>query len=638
MKGKWIIGILAVILMWGVLTAQNAYDVGLIEATLKKDADAVIRLQEEVHDIKTISQAVTRSRLVVTVFNKKGAEEFSCLHLFYGKFIKIRSIDGALYDAKGNKLESLKKADIREYSNFDGANEVTDNRQKYACFDKKTYPFPYTIEFSFTEENNNGMFYPRWSPMEHEHTGIEKSVFSVSVPVGLSFRYKEFNVPGVNILRSEKETSYRWSLSQAMPVTFEEYMVYGQLPCVWTAPGRFEVEGHPGDASTWKGVGKFYAELNANRDQLPEATQALVKKMVQDEPDTLKKIKKIYEYMQSRTRYISIQLGIGGWQAMTASEVDQKGYGDCKALSNYMIALLKTAGIKACPVLIMAGGTSFKTPEDFPCFMFNHAIACVPLQADTLWLECTSQTGAMGYMGSFTGNRKALVIHEEGGALVNTVSYSPEDNSLNRKTDIRVDAAGNAKAGIQTVYRGISHERPAYRMEHLTKEKQLQALTSAINVPRCEVNHVSFAIDKLSIPLVRESIEATFTKLIPEHGAIIFLTPCIMPGPLYIGEAERSSDKPFYLSTEHYTYSASDTVVYHFETDLFPESLPEAVQLSTRFGIYTCSFSFSNNRLLYCRKLILKGGVFPGNVYADWLSFARQVNKYDKLKVAFSRK
>lgn len=638
MKGTWIRCILATMLMSGMLRAQKPYDVDLIEAALKKEANAVIRLQEEVHDIKTISQAVTRSHFVVTVFNEKGADEFSCLNVFYNKFIKIRSIEGALYDAKGNKLESLKKADIREYSNFDGANEVTDNRQKYACFGKKTYPFPYTIEFSFTEENTNGMFYPHWSPMAHEHTGIEKSVFSVSVPVGLSFRYKEFNVPVVNIVRSEKETIYHWSLGQAVPVTFEEYMVYGQLPRVWTAPGRFEVEGHQGDASAWKGVGKFYAELNAGRDLLPDATQVLVKNMVQDEPDTLRKIKKLYEYMQSKTRYISIQLGIGGWQAMPASEVDQKGYGDCKALSNYMIALLKVAGIKACPVLIMAGGTSFKTPEDFPCFMFNHAIACVPLQTDTLWLECTSQTGAMGYMGSFTGNRKALLINEEGGVLVNTVSYGPGDNSRNRKADIRVDAMGNAKAGIQTIYRGISHERPAYRMEYLTKEKQLQALTSAIDVPRCEVNHVSFAIDKLSIPLVRESIDATFTKLIPEQGAIVFLTPCIMPNPLYIGESDRSSDKPFYLSTEHYTYSASDTVVYHFETTMSPESLPEAVQLSSAFGNYTCSFSFSNNQLLYCRKLILKGGVFPGSAYADWLSFARQVNKYDKLKVAFSRK
>lgn len=638
MKGKWIIGILAVTLMSGVLMAQNAYDVGLIEATLKKDADAVIRLQEEIHDIKTISQAITRSRLVITVFNEKGAREFSCINLFYNKFIKIRSIEGALYDAKGNKLESLKKADIMEYSNFDGANEVTDNRQKYACFNKKTYTFPYTIEFSFTEENNNGMFYPRWSPMEHEHTGIEKSIFSVSVPTGLSFRYKEFNVPNVNIVRSEKETSYSWSLNQALPVVFEEYMMYGQLPCVWTAPGRFEVEGHQGDASTWKGVGKFYAELNASRDQLPETTQVLVKKMVQGEPDTLKKIKKLYEYMQSKTRYISIQLGIGGWQAMTASEVDQNGYGDCKALSNYMIALLKTAGIKACPVLIMAGGTSFKTPEDFPCFLFNHAIACVPLQADTLWLECTSQTGAMGYMGSFTWNRKALLINDEGGALVNTVSYSPEDNSKNRKIDIRVDAMGNAKASIQTIYRGISHERPAYRMENQSREKQQQALTSAIDVPRCEINHFSFAIDKLAIPVVRESIEATFTKLIPEHGTIIFLTPCIMPNPLYIGETGRSNDKPFYLSTEHYTYSGTDTVVYHFETNMSPESLPEPVQLSSAFGDYTCSFSFGNNQLLYCRKLILKGGVFPGSAYSSWLSFAKQVNKYDKLKVAFSRK
>ena len=89
--------------------------------------------------------------------------------------------------------------------------------------------------------------------------------------------------------------------------------------------------------------------------------------------------------MQNKTRYVSIQLGIGGYQPFEASVVDKTGYGDCKALSNYMLSMLETIGIKGHYALIMAGQNSPELEEDFPSSQFNHAIVAVPNGADTLW-------------------------------------------------------------------------------------------------------------------------------------------------------------------------------------------------------------------------------------------------------------
>ncbi len=63
--------------------------------------------------------------------------------------------------------------------------------------------------------------------------------------------------------------------------------------------------------------------------------------------DKRQKVFALYDYLQKNTRYISVQLGIGGWQPFPADYVATKRYGDCKALSNFMVALLKEAGIKA---------------------------------------------------------------------------------------------------------------------------------------------------------------------------------------------------------------------------------------------------------------------------------------------------
>src|SRR5690606_4540730 len=103
--------------------------------------------------------------------------------------------------------------------------------------------------------------------------------------------------------------------------------------------------------------------------------------------------------------------------------VEKTGYGDCKALSNYMVALLGSVGIKGYYSLIMAGENFTPLQTDFPSSQFNHVVVAVPNGSDTLWLECTSQTQPFGYLGSFTDDRYALMILDDGATLVKTGSY-----------------------------------------------------------------------------------------------------------------------------------------------------------------------------------------------------------------------
>jgi hypothetical protein len=142
-----------------------------------------------------------------------------------------------------------------------------------------------------------------------------------------------------------------------------------------------------------------------------------------------------------------------------------------KRLSNYMYSLLKEAGINSHYTLIKAGSFENMLLPEFPSNQFDHVILCVPVKNDTIWLECTSQTDPFGYMGAFTGNRKALLITEEGGVVVNTKNYLKEDNLQLRKAVGNIIEDGSLQTSIETKYFSMQQDHCISLFNFRSKDK-----------------------------------------------------------------------------------------------------------------------------------------------------------------------
>src|SRR5213076_654770 len=115
---------------------------------------------------------------------------------------------------------------------------------------------------------------------------------------------------------------------------------------------QFSFYGSQGNLSSWKSLGEWLNGLYNGQDELPEERKAFQANLVKDAPGDREKVRLIYKYMQENFRYVSIQLGIGGLKPFPATFTDQKKYGDCKGLSNYMKASLKAVGIKSYVAII----------------------------------------------------------------------------------------------------------------------------------------------------------------------------------------------------------------------------------------------------------------------------------------------
>ncbi|MDO7874091.1 DUF3857 domain-containing transglutaminase family protein [Hymenobacter sp. ASUV-10] len=613
------------------------YPVAAIPAALREGAHAVLRADDEVVTVKSASRLVHSIHYVVTVLDQAG-DDFGLLTTPYDALTSISYLRGAVYDADGKLLHALRSTEIRDQGmgGRDGS-LMSDARVRFA--DLRQPQTPYTVEFDYETVSDNTLFYPSWAPQAEEGLAVESASLRVSTPGSLPLRYQERQWTGPALSHSavDGQEVYEWKLANRPSLEEEELAppLRYTTPMVALAPGIFEVQGHKGNASTWQGLGQWSYDLNANRDQLPPATVAKVAALVQGAPDVRTRVQRVYEMLQSSTRYISIQLGIGGWQTFPASSVATNGYGDCKALSNYTMALLNAAGVPAYVALVGAGRHHADLRPDFPSLQFNHAIICVPMtapKADTLWLECTSQTEAFGYMSSFTGNRHALLVTPRGGQLVSTPHYDARHNRLERRLDLFLDATGGATATARTLRTGLEQDQYASLLHDLAPAEQKKYVTEHLRLPTFTLTKFNLAAASTpTAPAVVENLGLTLPGFAPPTGKRAFVNPNLLSRlpalPALIGERQAELWLP--TASLH-----TDTVRLHLPAGFRPEALPTAVKFSTDYGTYSNNFqALPDGTVQYIRRVDLKRAHLPRTAYTGYVDFRRKISIADKAQV-----
>lgn len=618
--------------------AQSEFAVNKIKAGLLTDADAVVRLDETSWDIVSKSEARFRSRTVVTIFNERGENEHGGLRVGYDKFTRINDISGNLYDAEGKLLKKLKSNEIEDYGYGTSGDNITDARVKLASFGKKAYSYPYTIEYSYETRDRNMMFYPKWMPVTSEGSAVEKAVYRIKAPAGFAFRYQGYNgAPEVVKAKdSDGADLYQWSVQDhpaSKKVDFFPLPLIERTPMVMAAPAGFEIQDYQGNFNSWADLSKFYYTLNAGRDVLPPATIAEIRNVIKDAPNERAKVELIYKWMQARSRYVSIQLGIGGWQTTDALTVAVKGYGDCKALTNFTLASLRSAGITCYPALIRAGEEERIKP-DFPSSQFNHVIACALAGKDTLWLECTSQTAAPNFLGTFTGNRDALLVMPEGGKLVRTPDYKSAANIRNSRSVVNLKESGDGEIEVNVRYAGVQQESRKNVLHNSSKEEQKTWLLNHINLPSLDLKHFELAEEKEAEPSITEKLRLEVRNCATKAGTRLFVKPALLSRPFELPSvSERTTD--FYLPYSEYNFTDLDTMSYTIPANYKMETLPLSIQLSSVFGTYELNTLMKDNRLICARKVIVNGGRYNSKDFQAWVDFLKKVRKADRSQVVF---
>ncbi|MDO9261822.1 MAG: transglutaminase family protein, partial [Flavobacteriaceae bacterium] len=432
--------------------SQNSTDFN-IPVSLSENADAIVKEHTEKIEIKSQQKLVHQISRKIIVLNEKG-KNYVNAYLYYDDDCTIKNLEAKVYNMSGLELKKITKKDFKDIAVDDGFSLQLEGRIKYLEYTPTSYP--YMVNFTSTYETTNTAFIPRWIPFDNYNVSIEKSSIEINYDTTLGFRFLEKNFDRYVILKELTANNVKYELRDLPAQKAEPYGISSSenFPEVLFAVNNFHLKGVNGYATTWNELGAwFYEKLYKTQTDLSPETILKIKALTENAKTPIEKAQIVYKYVQDKTRYISIQLGIGGWKPMQAKDVDKLGYGDCKALTNYTHSLLKVVGVESYLTLIQSDNNKIGLEKDFPSMQGNHMILCIPSE-ENIFLECTSQKIPFGYIGQSNEDREVLIITPEGGKMVKTNKYKTQENLLKTYANVIVDNQGNAKTELSRVFSG----------------------------------------------------------------------------------------------------------------------------------------------------------------------------------------
>ena len=610
------------------------YSFSKINPILLMNADAVVRLDQMSILVKSSDYMEITSTRVVTVLNESGSKHVNAM-AFYDKETSIKDLEALIYNANGEEIDKIKEKDFIDQTATGEGTLYSDSRVKFLRYTPVNYPYTIVLNKKYTTSDT--AFMPRWYFLDGYKISVEKSEFNLNLPSSIKYRFKDNNLDTFEVLRTANENGLQYSAANLKAIESEDFdPEFGDFsPNVQLALEDFNLKGVSGHATNWKEFGSWvYNSLIEERGELNTSTIQKIQSLVKGIEDPKEKIKKVYQYVQDNTRYISVQMGIGGWMPISAKEVDRVKYGDCKGLTNYTMSLLKAVGIESYYTIVSADAQMKSLDFDFPSLQGNHAFLNVPLEDEEIWLECTNQVVPANFLGTFTDNRYVLKVGPNGGDLVKSRQYLPEQSKQRTIAEINI-GVDKIDAHIEIKSTGIQYNQK-YGLANDSKEdieKYYKHYWDYVNDVHI-LNH-ELINDKDSI-VTTEKVDFNTSGYLSKAGERILFAPNMLNRNEYVPKRNKDRNRDIVIKRG---YLDEDDFIIELPNGYKVEANLKPTKLNNEFGEFEVSVEqLSDSKLNYKRRLLIKPGIFPKTSYDDYRNFRKTISRVDASKIVFIKK
>jgi hypothetical protein len=145
------------------------------------------------------------------------------------------------------------------------------------------------------------------------------------------------------------------------------------------------------------------------------------------------------QLVEDKTRYFFIGMGEGGYVPANADDTWTRRFGDCKAKTALLLALLRNLGVDAEPVLVNLGAGDGINELPPSLAAFNHVVVRVKIRGESFWLDGTRTGDSNAQAMQPPPHRWGLPVRPQGAALEAIVEHQITVPTI--ETVLRLDAS-----------------------------------------------------------------------------------------------------------------------------------------------------------------------------------------------------
>jgi len=581
--------------------------------------DAVLMYSEENVTVESADKIKTRVRVAYKIL-RPGGREYGFPAVSFNAHSKINGLHGWCIPAQGKYYE-VKDKDAVETSllGIDAGELYSEVKHKILQIPA---PDPGNIVgYEYEKEEQPLVLQDVWG--FQREVPVREAHYSLQLPPG--WAYKAYWIHYPESKPTEAGNLLQWAVSDVKAIRPESDMppfeeVAGLMVVSYFPQGGLSVRN---GFSNWREMGSWDWNLLQGRlDASPEIKQK-VATLTASKTTTLEKMQALAGFMQHEIRYVSIRLGIGGWQPHPARDVFTHRYGDCKDKATLMGSMLREIGVDSYQVAINTVRGSI-TPETPAHRGFDHQITVIKLPDEVkdpslvavlqhprlgrlLFFDPTDEITPFGQISGNLQSNYGLVVTPDGGELVELPMQPPTMNGVQRTGKLTLSAQGTLTGEVNETRMGDRAWDERWRLRNVTKDADRikpieELLTGSLSL--FHIMHASVLnVERTDQPFgFRYTFDAeNYAK---NAGGLLLVRPRVL-GVKGSGLLETKEPRKFPIefdSTSHDTDTFDITIPAGYVVD----DVPPPVDADYGFASYHSKTEVNGNLIHYTRTFEVK--------------------------------